>query len=486
MNRDVRPHPFIIAALLFVVALMPRAAFAHGSLKRSEPTAGASIAQPPRLLRLEFTEAPELAFTRVTLIGPDRDTVPLSSLRFAPESRRSVVADVRAATLAGQYTVIWQMAGADGHPMRGRFSFTVRSASVGATAGDSGAVVGGEAAGHVAAPGQDSPPAAHHPAAADSDGLSFDASSPLYVVIRWVQFIGLLIIFGAIAFSTFVLGRLSQEGRRRPHTIAWTRHRAARAALIATALVAVTALLRLGAQTYAMHGGRALDFSLVFAMLGRTFWGWGWLAQVAGVLIAGAGFTLAQLDLPKGWHIATLGACILAFTPALSGHAISAPSLAPLAVVADAFHVLGAGGWLGSLFFVVTCGISEALRVERSERGRAVADLVNAFSPTALVFAGITALTGALSAWLHLGTLPALWQSAYGQRLVLKLVILSVVAGTGAYNWLRVRPRLGSERGASRVRRSAAVELAVGVLVLLATAVLVATPTATDVAAMSQ
>ena len=88
------------------------------------------------------------------------------------------------------------------------------------------------------------------------------------------------------------------------------------------------------------------------------------------------------------------------------------------------------------------------------------------------------------AAWLHLGTVPALWQTPYGKTLLVKLAILSVVGATGAYNWLRVKPSLGNIEGATRIRRSAVVELGVGVLVLIVTAVLVATPTAMDVAAM--
>ena len=481
----MRPRLLVTTALL-AFALTPRAAFAHGNLKSSEPAAGASIAQPPRFLRLDFTEAPELAFTRVALIGPDRDTVPLSALRFATDSRRSVLADVSAARQAGRYTVVWQMAGTDGHLTHGRFSFTVRSAALEAGTVDSEASPPRAAAGQIAPTGQTVPPASHHQAATDSVDAFFDASSPLYVAIRWVEFIGLLIVFGAIAFSVFVLRALARMERPRAYTIAWTRQRVAYGGQLAAALVGVTALLRLWAQEYSVHGDRALDVALVGATLAQTVWGWAWIAQLLGVVIASVGFGLARLDLQKGWRIAVLGAGILAFTPALSGHAISSPSLTRLAVVADAVHVFGAGGWLGSLLFVVTSGIAEALRLEESARGRAVADLVNAYSPTALVFAGITALSGVVSAWIHLGTLPALWQSEYGQRLLLKLAILSVVAGTGAYNWLRLRPRLGSERGAARVRRSASVELTVGVLVLLATAILVATPTAVDVAAISR
>lgn len=72
--------------------------------------------------------------------------------------------------------------------------------------------------------------------------------------------------------------------------------------------------------------------------------------------------------------------------------------------------------------------------------------------------------------------MPALWQSRYGRTLLLKLAVLAGVAATGFYNWRRVRPALGDELGTARLRRSSAIELPIGLAVLLVTAVLVATP----------
>ena len=109
-----------------------------------------------------------------------------------------------------------------------------------------------------------------------------------------------------------------------------------------------------------------------------------------------------------------------------------------------------------------------------------VAELVNAFSPTALMFAGLVTATGVFAAWMHLGALPALWQTTYGRTLLIKLALLSAMAFTGAYNWLRVKPTLGQAEGAVLIRRSATIEVIVGIIVLLVTAVLVATPTAMD------
>ena len=85
--------------------------------------------------------------------------------------------------------------------------------------------------------------------------------------------------------------------------------------------------------------------------------------------------------------------------------------------------------------------------------------------------------TGLFAAWLHLGSVPMLWQSSYGKTLLLKLAVLFILFATGAYNWLRVKPILGEELAEGRLRRSAAIELAAGAVVLAVTAALVATPT---------
>src|SRR5690606_35381767 len=116
-------------------------------------------------------------------------------------------------------------------------------------------------------------------------------------------------------------------------------------------------------------------------------------------------------------------------------------------------------------------------QLPKGERGAGVADLVNAFSPADLAFTAIVAVTGVFSAWLHLDAVSALWQSDYGRTLLIKLAVLSVVAATAAYNWLRVKPALGSNEGGVDIRRSATVELAIGALVIAVTALLVATPT---------
>ena len=475
----------IVTLALMAVLVVPIAAFAHAMLKSATPAAGARLLAAPRTIRLLFTETPDLTFTRVDLYDPDGRSVQLDSAAFAADSKRAVVVAVRGALESGIYTVVWQTAGDDGHPSRGRFSFTIEPTATGIGRSSTP----GEPAAGLTAPGQDAPPKAHHVGASMPQENAFVAESPLYVVTRWLQFTAILIVVGAVTFRIVVLGFMSRARVPRATLIETAAKAAARVGFLAATALGIVAVLRLAAQSYALHGASgAWNVVFIASMLRKTVWGWAWLLQIVGVVVVLIGFAQARVAsgsrIPRGWLMATLGAVVLAFTPALSGHAVSAPRLTALAVLADAAHVLGASGWLGSLLFVIAVGIPAALRGDPDDRGLAVADLVNAFSPTALAFAGVTATTGVFAAWLHLGEVSALWETAYGQTLLLKLAVLSVVGATGAYNWLRVRPALGDLEGARRVRRSATVELAVGALVLAVTAVLVAMPTATDMAAM--
>ena len=454
-----------VAAMLAALLLAPSIVSAHGRLKESVPSSGAHLTSAPASLRLVFTEAPELTFMLVQLLGPNGTPVALTPVTIAADSRRAVVASIRGAMRAGVYTVIWQMAGDDGHPVRGQFTFTIAGTdAAGAGAMDTNS---------------------HHDAASMPGGEGFGSESWQYVAIRWAQYTALVMVLGAIAFRLIVVGFLRRQQEPNSPMLADASRGAARLARVATVALAITALMRLYAQSYALHGAaRALELPLMQAMLGRTAWGRGWLVQCAALVLVWFALRPSSSGRDR-WLMAVAGGVLLAVSMALSGHAASSPRLTELAVVADTMHIIGAGGWLGSLLIVLAAGIPAALRLPDDQRMAGVAGLVSAYSPTALFFAGATAVTGVFAAWLHLGVVPALWESNYGRTLLVKLAVLSLVAGTGAYNWLRVKPALGRTAGVQHLRRSMKIELAVGLVVLLVTAVLVATPTAMDDAAMT-
>ncbi|MFL5386420.1 MAG: copper resistance CopC/CopD family protein [Longimicrobiaceae bacterium] len=505
-----RPVVLLLAAAAMLGA--PSQALAHGHLRHSAPADGAHLSAAPRELRLAFSEAMVPDVSRLELIGPDSTAVELGALALAPDSANVLVVPIRGALAAGEYRVTYQVAGPDGHPVRGHFAFVIAPGASGLAPPRAAVPVG------PTAPGQAPPPASHHPAASVEDEEGFGVGSPPYVAVRWLGFAALLVVVGAVAFRWAVLPRVHlAEGADAAVLRGASEAGAARAGLTAASVLALATVLRLIAQSYALHGAEdALDAALVGTMVTRTLWGWAWLLQAGAVVLALLAFRTvlravrggvtaaaaptrppeatvvpdAAPELPaggdrprarehspaaarRGWLLAAAAAVVLALAPALSGHAAAA-MLAPLPVLADALHILSAGGWLGSLCVLLVAGIPGA-GAAGAGRARGVAALVNAFSPVALASAAVLAATGVFAAAVQLDGVAALWQSVYGRTLLVKLALLTVVFATGAYNWKRVQPALGQEAGVARLRRSAGVELAVGIGVLLVTAVLVAT-----------
>lgn len=497
----------VIAALPAHAAPRPADATLHLALTGSTPAAGDTVDAAPAEVRLVFTEAvrPELA--TVSLWGPEGE-VPLSAPGSGATGREVVVRLLEGAG-PGSYMVRWRVVGSDGHPVAGEIDWVVRREEPGpgldpGADADTTATADGQDTSvdrsspdvGPAAPGRGPPPASHHPSGAEG-GSAFDAESPAYVAVRWLTFAGLLGVLGAAAYGLLVLplarrragAEVELEGERRG---------AARVGLVAAAVLVGAVLARGLAQSYAVHGGAgALDPGRLGFLLTGTLWGWAWLAQLAAAVVAVVAFGAARGGRGVAWLLAGAVAAVLAFTPALSGHAAAATTLAPLPVLMDGLHVLGAGGWLGSLLVLLVVGVRRATTRGDGDPGIPLAPLVAAFSATALAFAALLVATGLFSAWLHLPSVPALWETEYGRVLLLKLGLLLPVFATGAYNWRRVRPALEAEAGgrdgpgsgagsgtgsdpgsgAAALRRAGLAEVAVAALVLLATAILVATPT---------
>ena len=127
---------------------------------------------------------------------------------------------------------------------------------------------------------------------------------------------------------------------------------------------------------------------------------------------------------------------------------------------------------------LVVAGFSSILHGSLSpeRRGPLAAELIARFSPVALTAATLLATTGIITAWRHLKYVAALWTTNYGYALDIKLCLVAIVLALGAFNWRRMKPRLGTEAAAYSIERSARAELTVAAIVLAVTAVLVNLP----------
>jgi copper transport protein len=450
----------IAFAAVAVVGVSAGATGMHDRLVRSVPAQDETLHAVPSVLRLTFSREVTLEAARVHLEGP-AGTMALRPLTLETDSPAILLASVDGRWEAGIHSVAWQILGADGHPVNGEFTF----------------VVAEDAAGLAPPDEAERPPVTVDDVDASDALPSFGPESTLYVAVRWLWFASLIGVLGVITFRLAVLGRIPSTEPGIARALPAAAALAARIGIVCSAIALLAAFLRLVAQRVAV----GIEAGI---LINATTWGRGWLLHVGAASLALIGFAIARRDRRQGWLLAIPAAVALAFAPALSGHAVATEPVA-LNVLADAVHVIGAGGWLGTLLLVMFAGIATAYRAGE-DRDRIIAALVRAFSPLALVFAGIVAATGVFSAWQHLGSLGALFSSDYGQALLWKLGALALVVGFGAYNFLRIKPNLPDRAASHRLRRSAALELATAALVLLLTSVLVATPPPSDEMPMAQ
>ena len=111
--------------LILALVATPAYALFHAVLRSSAPSAGTTAAESPRELRLTFSEAIELPFTRVTVLAGGRDTVATGRVALDSSARQIVVVPILTSLKPGSYTVKYRVAGHDGHPMGGSYVFTV-------------------------------------------------------------------------------------------------------------------------------------------------------------------------------------------------------------------------------------------------------------------------------------------------------------------------------------------------------------------------
>ena len=283
----------------------------------------------------------------------------------------------------------------------------------------------------------------------------FSATNAFFQLL---QFVGWFFAIGAIGFRFGIVRRV-----RGMSDEASTILRADNAALLGVVGIILLALALLGApylasitqhKTFAAALPKNLaPFELKMAMLA----------------LALLGFLLVRVSSSIGWTLAAIGILVAVLQPLYTGK---------LAGKVNAVHILAASTWLGTLLVLALVGIRGLIRSSSAgaQRAMLVADLVNAFSPVALVASSIVALTGLITAWLHLKRVSALWTTSYGITLDVKLVFVLIVVMLGAWNWRRVKPSLGVEGSEHTLRRSATMELAFGAVVLIVTSVLVTLP----------
>ncbi len=434
------------AALLTAVAAaalaLPAAAWAHAALLHTVPTASGTVNAAPPAVRLTYSEPIEPRFAIVSVTDAAGRQVTNGEPASAPGSPQTLVMPLKRVT-EGWYLVFWRVISADGHPVRGAFTFAV-------------------------GPNPGPPPQFRVPS------LSETATTTRLLVSRWMVFFSVL-----SALGLFVLRALTARPVTR--AVRGTSLRALNIAVaitLAVALVAIPVYVLLATAEFTLRS--VWDLGAIVPVARDSGFGRDWLdlELVLALFAVGAGAALF-LDRPEREHrsvvellalpaaLATGVAALL--LPALAGHA-GQKSPRGLSLPLDVAHLGAVAVWLGGLIGLLVLWLS----VGRTNRLAVLAYVVPRFS--AVAFSAVLLLigTGIGQSLLELPTLASLWQTSYGQALLWKIGLLAAALVLAGVNLARTKPRLqaGDASAPLLLRRLVQGEIVLVTAALFAAAVL--------------
>jgi putative copper export protein len=276
---------------------------------------------------------------------------------------------------------------------------------------------------------------------------------------------------GALAVASFVLPAGESPLRR-------TLLSAASIFLFAFLLAAIFWLAVQGAK---LSGGNPPTLDLLGRYLFRTQSGRIWFArELYGIALLYLLFRFQKSKNPQRTALCAFFLSLpLVASRSLMSHAAAVKENTFAAVSADALHLVATALWAGGL--PVLCW---ALGRGTKRFGLSLswaAEIVARFSRLALFCVAVLVLTGAYQSWLHLQSWSALFDSPYGNVLLVKLSLFVLMAGLGAVNFFSTRPALARARSEDATLRRKALrrigsETFLGLVILALTGLLTVLP----------
>jgi copper resistance protein D len=292
---------------------------------------------------------------------------------------------------------------------------------------------------------------------------------PVVVSLRLVQYLGAMLLMGASLFFLYSGGRLFPErgSLARPRRLLL---------LTAASALIVASLAAVAAQSILFAGSLSdgLDVNSLRAVAFGMDLGKAALVRAAAATLA----TVLLLILPAGrtsWMTAAILGTAATASLAWLGHAAAGQGpLGAVHLTSDILHVMAAGVWVGALFGLWQLLLAQPRTDQDSLEIHAA---LHGFSGIGSAAVALILLTGLVNSWVLVGPdkVLALWTTRYGQLLVVKIVIFVMMLALAAANRFRLTPALGKAlsdeepqlRALSRLRRSIALEMALGIAVLI-------------------
>ena len=294
----------------------------------------------------------------------------------------------------GWYLVFWRAISADGHPVRGAFTFAV-------------------------GPNPGPPPQFRIPS------LSETAATPRLVTARFVAFLAVMAAIGLFILRIAIVRTVVRRVRA-------TRLRAVTVTFGIAAVVGLLAIpvyVDMATAQFALRS--AFDLGNLVPLMRASAFGRGYLdLELAFALFVAAAALAIWIDRPErerrsiaellagGGAFAAAGAALL--IPGVAGHA-GQTSPRGAAALFDWLHLVAGSVWVGGLLGLLVLWRSFPV----AQRVAGLVVCVPRFSNTAFVSVLALVGSGIGASLLHMPTLASLWQTSYGKALILKIALLA-------------------------------------------------------------
>jgi copper transport protein len=284
---------------------------------------------------------------------------------------------------------------------------------------------------------------------------------------RFPGIVGQTIVLGVVIASLIIWGTQNKQSIKEELEQVQIKHHQKFMSItgIGLMLIFISNILMIAVQTV------RLETSPIEAI--QTYFGTIWLARmIITIVLLGIWFTLdRKTNVTKKIQIPMLVAMLaLISTSSLIGH--GAASGETPALILDYIHNLVAAVWIGGIFYFVFTLLPALSKLKEENREKMSLALIPRFSIAFIISIGIVIITGPLLMWFLESDVGLITESVYGQLIILKIAIASVMVALGGFFQFRVQKTAEKNFQSGKIdvhrklRRSLKVDAALGVVLL--------------------
>ena len=439
----------VTLAAVGIGLVAPSVASAHAYLVKTVPAASVVLEVPPPNIQLTYDEAVEPRFAIISVTNAEGRQETSGPVSRSPANPDTLIVPLRPHLPEGWYLIYWRAISVDGHPVSGAFTYAV-------------------------GPSPGPAPAFQVP------NISATAITPQLLIARWAMFVTVMVAIGLFVLRLMVARPVIRR-------VEGTSLRAVSVAFVVASvlgLIAIPVYLDFATANDSLRS--VFDLAALVPLFRVTAFGRAIVdLEICFALFCVAAWVSLWLDRPQRDRrsvaelVATFGALAAAaavlIVPGAAGHAAQT-SPRGFTLTLDWLHLVAVSVWLGGLVGLLILWQSQAA----TRRVAVLSVVVPRFSDVALVSVLIVAATGVGEAIVHMPAVNALWETGYGQAILVKSGLLLAAALIASGNLLRSKPRLvaagrradGGEPAARLLRALVGGEVAVVAGVVFAASVL--------------